>query len=85
MSTGLSRHKLTLVWVAIVNQGAARGRRGEGRGGGQPGLTNNVSVSLDKQVNIDLVENYSQGYLPPSPPLLAQLISLFNWFLCEQR
>ena len=76
MSTGLSRHKLTLVWVAIVNQGGGR------EGWGHPGLTNNVSVSLDKQVNIDLVENYSHGN-PPS--LLAQLISLFNWFLCDQR
>ena len=60
MSTGLSRHKLALVWAAIVNQGAGR----EG-GRGHPGLTNNVSVSLDKQVNIDLVENYTQSV--PSP------------------
>ena len=30
MSTGLSRHKLTLVWVAIVNQGRGGGRRGGG-------------------------------------------------------
>ena len=45
MSTGLSRHKLTLVSAAIVNQ------RGGGRGHAE--LTNNVSVSLDKQVNID--------------------------------
>ena len=36
MSTGLSRHKLTLVWVAIVNQGAARGG-GRGGEGGTPG------------------------------------------------
>ena len=50
-------------------------------------MTNNVSVSLDKQVNIDLVENYSDGNPPPPPPasLLARLISLFNWFLCDQR
>ena len=80
MSTGLSRHKLTLVSVAIVNQ------RGGGRGHAE--LTNNVSVSLDKQVNIDLVENYSDGNPPPPPPpasLLALLIRLFNWFLCDQR
>ena len=79
MSTGLSRHKLTLVSVAIVNQ------RGGGRGHAE--LTNNVSVSLDKQVNIDLVESYSDGNPspPPPPPLLARLISLFNWFLCDQR
>ena len=62
MSTGLSRHKLTLVSAAIVNQ----------RGGGHAELTNNVSVSLDKQVNIDLVENYSHG----NPPLLSWLSSL---------
>ena len=42
------------------------GRRGGG-GWGHSKLTNNVSVSLDKQVNIDLVENYSHG----NPPLLS--------------
>ena len=50
----LTQHKLVLVSIAIVNQRWGRGREGEGG----LGLTNNVSVSLDKQVNIDLVESY---------------------------
>ena len=58
---------------------------GGGGRGGSVGLTNNVSVSLDKQVNIDLVESYSDGNPSPPASLLALLISLFNWFLCDQR
>ena len=56
------------------------------RGGLGVMLTNNVSVSLEiNRSTLTWLRITVTAPLPPPSPLLAQLISLFNWFLCDQR